>query len=42
MRGLAPSLSVLSFLKSFIRHPEVFASSFVFKYCGPLIEAFRG
>ncbi len=71
MRGLAPSLSVPSCLKSLIRHPHhlSFPKSFIgnphalktlmdpglkiagvttrweskgFKYCGPLIEPFRG
>ena len=42
-KGAAPPYSTfLSCLKSFIRHPEVFAFSLVFKYCGSLIEAFRG
>jgi len=42
-KGAAPPYSTfLSCLKSFIRHPEVFAFSLVFKYCGPLIETFRG
>ncbi|WP_409376863.1 hypothetical protein, partial [Candidatus Sordicultor fermentans] len=33
---------LLSYLKSFIRHPEVFAFSLVFKYCGPRLKDCRG
>ena len=41
-KGVPPPYSTfLSCLKSLIRHPS-FCFFFGLKYCGPLIEAFRG